>query len=439
MIQPARKESGSALLLSLICIIIVGGLAGAYLSLSYGQSKTTFGATQSDMAFHTAEAGIDDAINKMNAYAQASGSQAGLPQNADFAVIGTAVASPTGNGTVNLVNGTVNGGTYSVEISPIYAGRGTYTLSSTGVHGTSRRGIRTVVHPNASGGAFAYGLFGDTGITGSGGIYTDGYSSSKTLPGTSTPESYAQQAINTANGKSYADSTGSVGTNQSITLSGNATIFGNASPGPNGTVSQSGNVMVQGSTAPAPSTVVNPVVNYAPPSGLASQGSLSLNGQGTTTLTAGTYLFDSISTSGQSTLALTGNVTLYLNGDLSVSGGSTLQLNPPANVTIYQSSAGKISISGGGLVNQTQLASNFQVYSASTTSVDVSGNTDFFGAVYAPKATFKPSGTAAFFGSFIAGNVQISGGATFHYDEDLGKQPSSIPVYKVLSWGEFAP
>lgn len=431
MIKRNKREAGSALLTALIVIIIVGGLAGGFLSLSLSRNQVTYGATQSDRAFHIAEAGIDDVINKMNAYAQATGGQGGtVPTGADFAVIGIPTQSPTGNGIVNLVLGTVSGGSYSVEVSPAYAGRGTYTLSSTGTYLTSRRGIRTVVHPTSNGSAFAYGLFGDKGISGSGGIYTDGYSLSK--------GSYASQAVNTGNGKTYADATGSVGTNQSISLSGNATVFGAATPGPTGTVTTSGNVMVAGSTAPANAPVVNPPVVYTPPTGLASQGTMKLSG-GTTTLAGGSYVYDSISTSGQSSLQITGAVTLYLNGDLSVSGQSSIQLSPGASLTIYQSSAGSIKVSGGGFVNQTADPKNLFVYSASTTDVDISGGSDFYGAVYAPQALFKPSGGSQFYGSFIAGSVQISGGATFHYDEDLGQQPSAIPVYHLLSWGQFTP
>jgi Tfp pilus assembly protein PilX len=433
MIHPAKSQYGSALLLAVIVVMMVAGLSAAFLSLAFSQSRTTFGATMSDMAFHTAEAGIDDTINKMNAYAQAVGKPNGVvPPGADFGVIAIVVTSPTGKGPVNLVAGNVNGGSYSVEISPPYAGRGIYTLSSTGTHQTSKRAIQTVVHPTNQGTAFSTGLFGDTGVVGSGGIFTDGYSSSK---GT-----YASQAIHTANGKRYADPKGDVGTNQNIVISGNTTIFGNALPGTNGTLTESGGVMVMGATAPEKAPVVNPPFEYAPPTGLASEGNLKLSG-GTTTLTSGTYRFDSISTSGSTTLALSGEVNLYLDGDLSVSGQSQIVLlpPPPAKVNIYQSSAGSIKVSGGGLVNQTMIPGNMMVYSASTTNADISGNSDFFGAVYAPQATFKPSGGSSFYGAFIAGNVQITGGATFHYDEDLGNQPNAIPVYKVLSWKEFTP
>jgi hypothetical protein len=418
----------------MIVLMIVGGLAVAFLSLSLAQNRTTFNASVSDMAFHVAEAGIDDSINKMNAYAYWTEGQGNtvLPSakaNADFAVIGIPVQTSTGLG--NIVTGGVNSGTYSVEITPPYQGRGTYTLRSTGIHGTGTRGITTIVVPDNLGNAFRFGLFGDQGITGSGGIFTDGYSSSK--------GSYANQAIHNANGKAYADPTGSIATNHGITLSGNASVFGDATPGPglDGTLTRSGNAMVLGSSAPATLPVVNAPQSYAPP--IPAEGDIKLTGQGTTTITDGTYRYGSISTSGQTTLALSGNVTLYVDGNIDVSGGSTLMLLPGAKVKIYQSSAGSIQITGGGLVNTSQIPGNFRVYSASTSTVDISGNSDFYGAVYAPQAFFKPSGGEAFFGAFVSNGVQITGGGTFHYDEDLGKAPSGAPVYKVKSYTEFVP
>ena len=55
-----------------------------------------------------------------------------------------------------------------------------------------------------------------------------------------------------------------------------------------------------------------------------------------------------------------------------------------------------------------------------TTSVAITGNGNFYGAVYAPQASISVSGNGGVYGALTGASVTVNGNGGLHYDEALG-------------------
>ena len=100
---------------------IVAGMAAAFLTLSFSQSKLIANGSEGEIALHVAEAGVEDTINKLTAYSKAwikngyTDPVYALGTAPDFAIIATTANSIT-------VTGTVNGGTFQAILTTTLAG-----------------------------------------------------------------------------------------------------------------------------------------------------------------------------------------------------------------------------------------------------------------------------------------------------------------------------
>jgi hypothetical protein len=401
-----QEERGMALTLVVVITLIMAGMAFAYMGMSFFQGKATADGVQREQALQIAEAGIAAALLELNSGRDLDGNAIG---NAE---------------------GSLAGGSYQVSVSPSFTAPGEYTLTALGIRSESRRRIEVVVAAGATG-LFPLGLFGAEGITASGSVFMDSYSSKN---GT-----YASQAtnVNPETGAKYANANGRMGTNGNISVSGNLSAFGDARPGPGGELKVSGkSYYVSGSTENSTSTTSPPIPAYNPP--IASAGDLTLKSKQTLTLSSGTYRYDQLSMGSQTVLTFDGEVTLYIDGKVDVGGQATIRLTPTAKVTIFHGS-GDFSLGGTGVVNASQIPGNFIIRSATTGTFSYTGTSDFYGAVYAPSAEFKQSGNSAFFGAFVARRVtKLTGDAIFHYDEALGLT-GAPGNHRVRSWRELAP
>jgi hypothetical protein len=118
-----------------------------------------------------------------------------------------------------------------------------------------------------------------------------------------------------------------------------------------------------------------------------------------------------------------GNVTLYVQNDLVVSGNGSIQIAPGGSLKLYVAGS-NASLSGNGIVNNAIYAANFQYYGLpSNTSVTLSGNGSFTGVVYAPDAHLSLNAGGAeiyhFSGATVTKTATVFGNLNFHYDESL--------------------
>ena len=110
-----------------------------------------------------------------------------------------------------------------------------------------------------------------------------------------------------------------------------------------------------------------------------------------------------------------------------------LIVEPDSTVVIYHA-GDSFSVSGGGVINETQDPSSFRVHTRAS-KVTFTGNSSFYGVVYAPHGSLDPGGTTDIFGSFVARQIDIVGSARFHYDEALSRTaPDSFKRLKRVSW-----
>ena len=219
---------------------------------------------------------------------------------------------------------------------------------------------------------------------------------------------------------------GDIATNGAISLSGNAYINGNANPGADHPFS--GMPPVSGSYG----TLQAPIVVDSNPNSIMNDAKLTnsnsniqkssptdpspLNGYNLSitnsiTLPAGTYYFTSINVSGTAQINIAGSVKIYVDG-------------------------GNVSMTGQGIVNNDS-PKNLLIYSTGST-INMSGQSEFTGAVYAPLATVKLTGMADVYGSIVCGSSIDSGQAAIHFDMDLINVNSGFSTTSmVTSWQEI--
>jgi hypothetical protein len=138
-------------------------------------------------------------------------------------------------------------------------------------------------------------------------------------------------------------------------------------------------------------------------------------------------------------------VELYVTGDFSTAGGGTsagaVIIQPNVKVTMYV--AGNLDFSGNGLNNNNNLASAFSIYGISppdgtAQTFTLSGNSDFYGTVYAPGADLKFAGggsSGEFVGSFTGKSAFLNGTTQIRYDEALAGS-GRISSFKIAAWFE---
>jgi len=198
---------------------------------------------------------------------------------------------------------------------------------------------------------------------------------------------------------------GSIASNGPITLSGSATIYGNAHPGVGYSVSGG---IVKGSTTPLTSPVSYPVMtagsfatsnqnNLCPP-GTYTNGAFNLSSR-QVIMQGGAYYFTSFNMSGSSQITFTGPATIYCCGTFTMSGGAGTFEYLPKNLTVIMVptpagvAPGKVTLSGGSAL---------------------------YASVYAPLSPITISGGGAIYGSVLGKSIDMSGGSSVHYDLSLG-------------------
>lgn len=340
------------------------------------------------VAFNMAEAAMDTAINQ-------------LATNPNYA--GTTAFT-------SLSTGNIQGG-YSVVVCPpactglttptdpntrliAATGQSPSNITTTTAYEARALNAYVTVQPKNS---FLYAIFSKNSISLTGNAITDSYDSSVAAynPGTAT-----------SNGDVVTDST-SAG---AVSLSGDATVKGNAAVGPNGNantvITTSGNAVITG-TKSAQSSAQNP---QAMTTAINSEGTLSVSGNTTYSLAAGTHRFSSISVSGNAKINALGAVIIYVDGTISISGnGFATQANKPTNLLIYVTGSSNVSISGNG---------------------------NFYGAIHAPNSSISNTGNGSIYGAMVGKNYTQTGNGAIHYDKALQNSGSSNAPVHLQTWIE---
>lgn len=392
------RERGAVLLAAIVVVTIVAAFIGSFVVVtSNGQRDQTL-QEQKLRAFYAAEAGLTAALAEINT---------GL--------------DPGGDG-LGTVGGSLGSETFQATATPNATG---YDVASTGVARGARRTIQQVVELGP--GPFSGAFLSVDAMTLSG-VTIDSYDS--------TQGTYGSQVVgfDPNIGREYARKSGDVGGFGSISIFGSTGILGDVRPGPGASVSYgSGSWYVSGDEVPFADPSDLPSISYDPPA--LEPVEVDLKGNQTATYTEGTYRFSEVELSGQSVLTFAGDVTVYLDEELEIEGGATLAIAPGAKVTILQG-GGSVSISGNGIVNQTQDSLSLAWRSASTESFTMSGTASFHGTIYAPDAPVTITGVVEGYGSVVGATLNAGGATVWHYDEALRTvQPlDTPPEYTSILW-----
>jgi hypothetical protein len=130
-------------------------------------------------------------------------------------------------------------------------------------------------------------------------------------------------------------------------------------------------------------------------------------------------------------------IEIWVTGKLTTSGSGYITQDPKVHVTYWVDN--DITLSGNSYLNQSGLAENVVINGVGTGhKITDSGTATFTGVIDAPGFDATISGGGAYSGSIIANSLNISGGASLHYDEALNTNGvgSSVGNYAFASWFE---
>lgn len=377
-------------MVTLMVIAVLSLLGAAFLTTSATEIQIAAAQRAHTQALYLAEGGIHSALSELNRSLPVTG------------------------------NGTLGPGEYAVQVITAGVLPGQRRIEATGHVPTQAapRAVRQVAVLVVRPSPFQWGAFGRDSLDVGGSGVTDSFDS----------------ALGPYGGTNVG-ADGDVGSNGLIHLGGSAIVNGDATTGL-GTIDVGGGrtpeeAITGDITMNAPPVTLDPIVlpttndNGNLPSSVydSATGAFTLPGSmGTYTLPAGTYVFSSLDLSGGSILNIDGKVTIYLTGPFDGGGG-------------------------GGINNVTQDPTQFTLYStydgAATAgeAVGLSGNSTFYGAIYAPNGQVKLGGGSQVFGSIVAASVDVSGqGDTrFHFDQALSRIAGASGKFAVVpkSWTEF--
>ena len=398
-----RKERGFALVTALLIIAILIVILVACMSRLVVEYRLASKFYDSTAALNLAEAGIERIL--------------WLNPSQDMHISPTVLQTSAGR--------TI--GYYDVAVSIAADGLSGTAIATGYVPNTGPASMRRTIKVTFIKNNFSKAVLSLNSITMSGQAKTDSYDSSLgayncILPG----------------GDRNVGKEGDIATNGTITLSGQVYINGDANPGPDHPLPSNPNpaTYISGKygTLQAPMVVdAIPAVTINNAKAANSNGnitithmgettpytggnSISVSGQDTMTLSGGTYYFTSVSTSGQGRINVTGPTVIFVDG-------------------------GNINISGQGIVNSTNNSQpkNLQVYATGST-ISLSGQAAFYGAIYAPAASVTLSGQENFYGAIVCGSDVDSGQSAVHFDINLtGIYPVFEKNYdRVNSWQDIS-
>jgi len=242
---------------------------------------------------------------------------------------------------------------------------------------------------------------------------------------------------------------GDIATDGNLIDAGNAQIYGDVATN-SGTVSGAANITGVERTDfyQEPIPVADPTWLSINPNPSTVTNSATLTGSATKGTASSRYVLSEIALSGNKTLTLAGNpdgsptyIEVHVTGDVSVTGGSQIILQPGVSATIYFD--GNVDVGGNGIINSNNQPNDLQLYGVkpsdnSSKHVNLGGNGQISAAVYAPDhdVTINGGGTSGHvFGSVVGKTVVMTGVTNLHYDE-AASSSGMINSYKIVSWFE---
>ena len=428
-----RRNQGNILITSLVTTAVLGVALASVLALTQQEYRTTARSTAWNLALPAAEAGIEEALSHLKTVEGEHRQVNGWYPVKRY-------------GTIHMSKqGQLGKARYEVFISPEAAPR----ITSTGfvrVRGSDAEVSRTVSVTTEGEGTFSVGLFSRDYMSFGGQFLVDSFDSRSSLYSTGGRYDPARRRDKVHVGSMQRHP-------ESIKLSGQVKIYGTAHVAPGGGVvvdnvsqSQIGSIAhVDGGGTGIESGRLRRDLNLVFPDAILPSASWlpqNIKPAGINTLTSGHYrLTDKLTLNGKGQLLIDGHVMLRVPEGVDMSGQGKIVVQKGGSLQIYVE-RGAVNLTGNGIANQTGLAKNFGVWGLNQVQdVNISGNGEITGTLYAPSAKLNLSGGGTdpldFMGSAIVNSVEGSGHFKFHYDEALGGDDKGGDL-DVVSWTEIA-
>lgn len=454
--QDRNNERGASLIIALITLTIISLLVAGVIFVSRTETTTTANYTQLAQARYAAEAGVQSTINWLaNSYTPPTDM---TPYDTSTVPV-TCVSGCSNNGGAVVLSG-VSGVSSNYATSGVVSSYSSAlsNQSLTGLAGASYSTYATLTGITAgssvswlAGGGGGAQIWQITSVGTVAGIRTATVQVTATYERTGGTSIFPYAVFATGNAcptinfssSGYTDSydsslgtyaatvqttQGDIGTNGNLTMSGSATINGNAylvnvvtsGSCPTKTFSNSSSVGVTGNGGSptamgAPKTFSDP--SYSNPSpALTTATNYSSN----VSLAPGNY--NNVTVSGGKTLTLSPGT--YNFNSLKLSGGSILTISPAGRVVIEIAGAGSpsraIDFSGGSISNGAGAPADVQMVYAGTQPIVLSGGSNSSAVVYAPNSDITMNGSSPWYGSIVGKTFINTGGSAVHYDRSLG-------------------
>ncbi|MEI8012420.1 MAG: hypothetical protein WCI27_08095 [Candidatus Omnitrophota bacterium] len=408
----ALRKKGVGIVAAVLIMLIVGVMGATMASLSGDNSMSSVNYFKSQQAFFLAESGVQRALYEVSkgggAWAGWSGTdpktiQQTLTGYGDYDI---SIAAPASKTPVITAKGYVPGRSAAGRAVRVV----TFTAKGINLFGQYA--------------GFANGSSGGNGIV-------------VTMVGSSLTDSY-DSSIGPYNVSGNKGSDGNIGTNADISTAGSAHIYGNVTTGPAGTFNDQSDVsgtITHDSNVVLPAVVVPPLLLNCT-AGCTNGGSISLTGSGAQTIPSGNYQYSKISATGSAVVTIVGPANIYITGSTSLktTGSAQIAVSAASTGPVIIYFAGNVDTAGSGIVNNSTIPSNFQLYGSSTSSQDVklTGSAAFYGVVYAPHGDVSLAGSSGSYGSFIGDELSLVGSSAIHHDVNLANM--TLPSFMSNTW-----
>lgn len=418
----ARARRGSALVASLMVVVVVAGLGVCMLRMHNSVSRRQSQAIDRKRAFYVAEAGLSEAFLAVSQGKSGNVASEDLPASFGDGVYWVSAEEGAG-GTVALTStGLVGGGRFALTVT-----------------------LRSQLDPVASRGIFARDL-----MVVESGTVIDGYDSRR---GT-----YEQQARESGD-PTHTESGASISCNSDVFLEsevpagrpgqevpGMTMVFGDVRPGPGASAIMDPGVLVTGSTAPSSDAGVLPSIELPT---VPSQGDLV---QDTDSLTLGLTerRYDLLRVRSGSELRIRGPARIVAGGFWLESGARLVLDSQEGPVRIYCRDF--IDFQPDSVITDVAkdpLSVSLFVASRSWVDHDGDGVADppayirsrgeFYGFLYAPQTMVVLPRTLRFYGAVAAQKLRLEAGTRFTVDRALASGENGVSSLPELVAWQIAP
>lgn len=407
-----KARRGSALLYAAVIALTMGGLGLALFGMTLSTGKKNSATRVAQYSFYAAEAGLSDAFVRLNT------GQLELV----LSQLGIGESTQLGSEDAPLPLGST---AYWVEIER--TNWRTYSVVSTGVDGDDRQRLRMMIG-EAPNGLFQFAAFGDEGVELRSNALIDSYDSRAGAYGEGLPDGSLNITHN-----------GDVGSNQDFWMRSNTTVYGDVIYGQGYSLNAHPTAYVSGVTVESPDPVELPPIEI--PADIATTGNLSSTSD--VEWGPGDIGYSAVEMAGGTTLRIVGPARVSIDS-LMMTTGSTLVLDASGGPIdlwcgddfILESNSTVVTTTNSAAdVNLWLDAINMDVPPSQAETIQLSSNSEFVGAIYAPNASISLDSNFNIFGGVMAGELDLSSNGEIHFDDALRYEDDGAGAeYDVLLW-----